>query len=502
MNKDLHDMDELFRSALEDYKETPSAGVKESLIAALDKKDVGSYKKRFIIWKRASLLLLLLLAGFVVYESGILKKSSGISDKKTAAEKINSTSEEKQELINPNNTLSDNANNNTDYYKKEALNNNIDNTANDVSKSNEIINQPGQRGIFTPPVSEANSDAPSLKENLSKNKIRAQQNNFLTEQAGSRTVNAKLKTRVTQSNSGNSNLLNNAERLPTERINSFQSPNKTGFKQIIAQVNNNLKNWLSPITKDSVFKNPIAKNKILKSFTPFWMITGFTSYDQWGYKLDSDEPSAIKSIKFREAHEPSFSIGLLLSRQFTRRWSLQSGAIYSNSAIGMKPQKTYAFQDPTGNISYKYITSSGYAYIKPGFGAALSVGDSLTTAEAKHRIDILSIPLVVKFTALNKRISIVPGVGIEANFITKANLEVDIEDPFNREIVVVRKLNGTKTLYRSFVADVELRYNINKKTAVTLRPVYRYAVSPITKNNVVETFPHSFGIGAGLTIKF
>ena len=39
MNKDLHDMDELFRSALNDHEEVPSAGVKESLDAALDKKE-------------------------------------------------------------------------------------------------------------------------------------------------------------------------------------------------------------------------------------------------------------------------------------------------------------------------------------------------------------------------------------------------------------------------------------------------------------------------------
>jgi hypothetical protein len=498
MLKDLHDIDDLFRSGLEGYEETPSAGLKESLIAALDKKDAGSYKKRFIMWKRASLLLLLLLAGFVVYESGILKNISGHSFKRTAVEKTNSSSDEKQESINPNNTPSDNA----DYYNKQILKNNTDTTANDAGKANGIINQAGQKEIFTPLSSDVDNDVTVLKENFLKNKIRQQQNNFFTGQSSSRTVNAKSETRVTRSNSGINNLLNNAERLPTERINSFQLLNKISFKQIIAQVNNNLLHWLSPITKDSVFKNNIAKNKTRKSFKPFWMITGFASYDQWGYRLDSDEPSAIKSIKFREAHEPSFSIGLLLSRQLTRRWGLQSGAIYSYSAIGMRPQKTYAFQDPTGNISYKYITSSGYAYIKPGFGAVPSIGDSLTTAEAKHRTDILSIPLLVKFTALNKRISIVPGVGIEANFITKANLEVDIEDPFNREIVVVRKLNGTKTLYPSFVADAELRYNINKKTAVTLRPVYRYAVSPITKNNVVETFPHSFGIGAGLTIKF
>src|SRR5688500_15168187 len=75
MNKDSHDIDEFFRSALEGHEETPSPGVKEKLDAVLDKKDAESYK-RFTGWKRTTLLLLLLLTGFVLYELGILKKSS------------------------------------------------------------------------------------------------------------------------------------------------------------------------------------------------------------------------------------------------------------------------------------------------------------------------------------------------------------------------------------------------------------------------------------------
>jgi hypothetical protein len=89
MNKDLHDIDELFRSGLDSYEATPSAGVKENIDAALDKQDAEKYKKRFIIWKRAALLLLLLLAGLAIYESGLIKKGDGYynSNKTTRGDK-------------------------------------------------------------------------------------------------------------------------------------------------------------------------------------------------------------------------------------------------------------------------------------------------------------------------------------------------------------------------------------------------------------------------------
>ena len=95
-----------------------------------------------------------------------------------------------------------------------------------------------------------------------------------------------------------------------------------------------------------------------------------------------------------------------------------------------------------------------------------------------------------------------PGAGIEANFITRAKLEIEIEDAANRETVFINKLDGAKSFYWSVVADAELRYIVNKKLAFSIRPVFRYAISPITENNVVETFPYSFGAGLGLTYKF
>jgi hypothetical protein len=201
-------------------------------------------------------------------------------------------------------------------------------------------------------------------------------------------------------------------------------------------------------------------------------------------------------------HEPSFSVGMLATRQLKEKWGLQTGLIYSNTAIGISPQKIYALQDPAGDIAYKYITSSGYAYIKPGFGPPPAFGDVLTTTEAKHSLHSLSLPVVIKYTVGKNKFLFIPGAGLEANFITRAKLETEIEYANNRETVFINKLNGAKSFYWSLIADAELRYNTNNKLSFSLRPVFRYAISPITENNVVETFPYSFGAGLGMTYKF
>ena len=105
MSENLHDIDDLFRTALEANELAPSASVKESLVAHLDKKDTESYKKRFVVWKRAAIVLLLLLSGIIIYDSGILKTGSGHSTKKMIIQKTSSDAApgDNDEIKNKNN---------------------------------------------------------------------------------------------------------------------------------------------------------------------------------------------------------------------------------------------------------------------------------------------------------------------------------------------------------------------------------------------------------------
>src|SRR5580704_9067842 len=73
MSKNLHDMDENFRSAYQEFADDPSPRAWEKINAALDKKDAESYRKRSGNWKKVAIVSLLLLVGFILYESGILK---------------------------------------------------------------------------------------------------------------------------------------------------------------------------------------------------------------------------------------------------------------------------------------------------------------------------------------------------------------------------------------------------------------------------------------------
>jgi hypothetical protein len=463
MNKDLHDIDELFLSSLNNHEEVPSAGVKESLDAALDKKEAEEYKKRFIIWKRAALLLLLLLAGFVLYESGLIKKGNGHYTAKKSTPVNDNIPGDKTETINQNKTIPVNRND-EDLSTNQPVNQKDNATA---SLQNIFPGkQVSQFNQQQEPLFSIITSQPAKKSNaLANDDTDLQTSKHRIEPLDRQISNAAL----------TEFLFKNIFQLPPVAVSN--SPLKPGNEKAAAKKKTN-------------------------PFKPFWMITPFVSYEQVGYKLDSDDPLAANIIKHREVHEPSFSGGLLIARQFTNRWSLQSGVVYTSTQIGISPQKMYALQLPGGDVAYKFITSSGYAYIKLGGGQPPAVGDSITTSDAKHLLKHISVPLSVKYKMGKNKLTISPSAGIEANFITSAKVEVGIDLASNREIVTVNKLKGIKSFYWSAVTGVEASYQVSKKISVNVQPVFRYSLSPITKDNVVETFPRSFGIRAGITIRF
>ncbi len=435
MSEHLHDIDEIFKSAYQQFKDEPIADVWGKINATLDKKDAESYKKRSVRWRRVSLLLLLLLAGLILYETRIIRIGSG---KKNSAAITNIESKSKKDASSE---------------------------LNDTTKI-------GQRKI----IYVANGQA-SNKKLFTENKL--PQNVELSK------GEEKFATFFTQ---------HTAPISLTEGIKTNYPD--TAFLKVLGSQ--------ALFTDNSAQAKNISANKTQPNqMGPkvAWTYTPFVSYEWAQYRIDSDLP-AVNSIKQGNEHEPSFSTGVLLTGQFMETWMLQSGIVYSNTTIDIAPQKIYAVQSPNGDYAYKYITSAGYGYIRPGFTAAPALGDSLSTAEAEHTLRHMTVPLVIKYKIGRGKFSIMPGAGIAASFLAGTKVETEIKNATDKETVIITKLTGTKNLNWSLTADAEMQYQLNNKMSVNLRPAFRYAISSITRNDDFQTFPYAFGIGLGMTFKF
>jgi hypothetical protein len=425
MNEHLHNMDEIFRSAYQQFREEPTGEVWEKINAVLDKKDAQSNKRRALKGRQIFLFLLLLMAGLILYETIITRTSTANFKENSAITNVESIEKKK--------------------------------TSSELKETMSI----GERKIYVEGQSAIN------KGSLTENK--------LPQNAESNKDAEKFATHFKQ--------LTTPISLPEEiKTNFLVASKKIPYPP-------------SLVVDNSVNIQPRHKNSKIA-----WTYTPFLSYEWAQYRIDSDLP-AVNSIKQGNEHEPSFSAGVLLSGQFTEKWMFQSGIVYSNTTIDIAPQKIYAVQSPGGDYAYKYITSAGYGYIRPGFAASPALGDSLLTTEAEHTLRHITIPLAIKYKVGRGKFSIMPGAGIAANFLTGTKVETEIKNSTDKETVIITKLTGTKNLNWSLTADAEMQYQLNNKMSVNLRPAFRYAISSITRNDDFQTFPYAFGIGLGMTFK-
>ncbi|MFI5185392.1 MAG: outer membrane beta-barrel protein [Chitinophagales bacterium] len=477
-------MDEIFRSAYEQFGDDPSPGVWDKINAGLDKKDAASYKRISGNWKRIAILLLFILSGFIIYEAGIVKTNSH-----RTKENIPVTAKGKKTDVNV--TKPDEA----------MIQNHFSSGSIDHKETKSVIIKTGNER-------ESNSGM-IVKENkniLTNSPYQAKKQTRIVNGKASKAedgINRKVAVILPSGHDVKKELLKNNQYPVKDKI-IIPSFEKIQTAQIGLTQLHYIPQIYLKIMNDSFSLSSAAKTgkqNLGNKFKPYWTVSGFTAYDWSNYRLDNDLQTAQK-IQHRETHQPSLSGGVLVTKQLTNKFGLETGLIYSRTSIGISPQKIYALNDPSGSISYKYIASSGYGYVKPNFNAAPALGDSLTAAEANHTLDQVSVPLEITYTIRKNNLSFVPGIGIAASFLTSERIETEVEDGSHQERVLIDKLSGTRLYYLSFMAEAELQYNLSDKISINFRPAFRYAISPITKGNVVETYPYDFEAGLGLTYRF
>lgn len=520
MDKDLHDINDIFSRAYKDFEDEPSEGLWNKLEAGLDRKDAEKYRRRFIIWKSAAILLLVVLSGIIIYKSCYKSMPPG-------NEKAKNLTFDKKDTGNTQNTTTTNFEKNNDNYtdsSKTGLTKNINN-----SSDNDNL-KPGKNN--TDNMTAINPSDKSRKENsISTQKAGAL---LSVNKEKNQKLNLQKSTLIAKSKNSVYNYQHN--NISTEKIaklHDHQSISLEGNKKLskeeftdshnykpgeavkikstgLFNLNIQLQNKPLIFNKDSLIKKWVAgvnKNVISQKFHPYWSVTGYENTEWAHYNLvnnnvagNAGNPS--QKITGDERHEGSYSFGLYITRQFSRKWGLKSGVFFTSTDIGISPHNIFASKTPNGKVAFRYNTSSGYGFIKPDFGQPPAVGDSIRCAEAEQNLKSLNVPIMVTYTFNKNKFAITGGAGLSFSFATKASIKTEVTDMLNYETAQINGLNGLKNFHTAFIADINLQYKITNRWSINLLPQLRYAITQITKDHIVKTFPYRYGIGAGLTYKF
>lgn len=448
MARDLHNIEDLFRSALSDNDQMPSAKVWNALDSRLDKDIVADIKTKYKTWKRLSLLLLLLLIVLGIYElnltnTKLVKLNELKRIKETVSNDGSNTALSKLHTNKPGNFLED----------IQSLNAGGHFPVTDTSKnnSNKII------------TSELIIDNPSF----------TRHNNY------------------------------SYEALILPRQLDFLLPEMTSD----AMEGEKIPETVAVMKKTPFFAGSVATSspkrepEQLKRFS----IAAFFSPDRASYRLEKGDLSTSQfnadRIKQSEQHEFSSTSGILVDYRLNSRWSLQSGITFSNTNISIEPQILYAEKNNTGDVKYQINFSSGSVFTLPTFQRSPVVGDSIYASAAVHKLRYVGIPVALEYRLTKGKLSLEVMAGAGINILTKGKLETELQQGTNNEIDILDNIQGLKSIYINGLTGLGANYTVTKRISLTVMPTARFALTPINKGSVVKTYPSTVGVAIGLKIK-
>ncbi len=195
----------------------------------------------------------------------------------------------------------------------------------------------------------------------------------------------------------------------------------------------------------------------------------------------------------------SFNTGFLVGYDLTSKWSIKLGASYSLLSQTIKSKILIAKTDDNGDTDYQFNTSYGSAVIPSDASSKPSTGDSLLIkSDSKQNLNIINIPILVKWQIQKNKFSFYAQAGLSGNYILNQKLKLDSDGKQQ----TVTEFKGLKKIYPGLIVGLGASYNVAKNISVLLEPTFRTAISPINTSVSKKPYPYSFGLVLGLNYHF
>jgi len=508
MDKNLHDIEDLFRKGLEDNEEIPPEKTWGRIDKILDKDKIISINKKNAHLKQVVFLLVFLLAGLSIYYWNNRNKNN--------PEKINSSSLDNGEKAKNNTAdLSSAIKKNTNTYNNQRF-------ITKIGKSNiadKILKQPNKK-----PKESISSFSRNNVANSSVSKPGKKPEETIP--AG---TNKNLKSSITKQRKTKENKLDiitpaqieNEHDVVLKRINidsnkkllsliPFNSLSVTKIKSItnlietkkILQATALSKPGLKMAASINIFqKKKIIKTQKISQFDVIGFFSPEISFSRMHDNHSRNQNGNTRDAENKETGTFSYTTGALIEYKTGRNWSWQSGFTISTTNTDIDPSTLYAKADNTGIVKYQINTSSGSCFILPSFSNNPNVGDSIFSRSTTNTLQYVGIPLSVKYSVNQGKFTLNAMTGISPNFLTQGKITTEVEKGNDNEMETAVKIIGLKKFYLCGMAGVGLDYNFYKNLSADFSPTFRFALSPINDEVPVKSFPNSLGFYLGLKLK-
>ncbi|MFS8081908.1 MAG: hypothetical protein ACMG51_00540, partial [Ginsengibacter sp.] len=358
MDKNLHNIEDLFRKMLDDNEEIPSQKAWDVIEKKLDKDNVVSIKKKYNFLKKITVLLVFLLAGLSIYvwkngEKIPLTANKDISVSKNEARERNVTIMKESGatlLQNGIDSLTNNKNKNRDWLKKDGGGfTDTKNTKIDNINAGKSLNSITAKNLY-------NNTATKNKSKIKDDGETGLAKKFKFSFVKRKELIGRKSDEVVDSKPDQ--IINQQPAIENLAVNTFDPklPLAISPATIEALVNSTLIpiNQLIQFEKTTL-QYPSKKVRKQSSFS----ITSFYSPDFAFYHYKNNDVGNSNNMDFKKTETESYSstFGALIDYNISKKWGLQSGITLSTSNFDLESKTIYAQRDNSGAIKYKLSTS-------------------------------------------------------------------------------------------------------------------------------------------------
>ncbi len=504
MDKNLHNIEDLFKKGLEGNEESPSEEVWNSIDQSLEKANSLKFRKKYYSLKRATAILVVMLALLSVYvwrnqsNKQIENKSNNqkniVANEKPLEKTETSPAEKKAESIHKSADESDMA----ETKKSTSSSKNIISNTPQV-KANEAIgakpNRNDATGNLKPTTGTSNVTANASRETSAPKVNRAEQESILVTQQ-----KPDYQPGIMSSKEKNEIAVNTDQTIVAPPAVTFEPLPIVSFNGITA---------LKGASKVSPYLAPqrIMNNTPthIKAPTRFYASPFYSPDIAFSHLRDEDHHFGnpySRELEKNESANYSYSFGISIGYHLNRKWSLQSGINLSTINMHLEPEEIYAERDNQGTVKYTINTSSGKGYVLPSFSNNPRIGDSLFTNNIKHSLEYTGIPLAATYNLTNGRFSVDLLGGLSANILSNGKISTEVKSGNERETDKTHEIHGLKTFYVSGVAGLGFDYNFYRNLSLSFSPTLNFAIDPINKNVPVRSYPGTVNFQFGLKTEF
>jgi hypothetical protein len=502
MSKNLHNIDDLFKRAIDDHLDTPSDKVWDAIDKNLDKKKVVSISKKYNKLKWVAAILLLFSTGMAMYVWQTGKRNKELVKENN----INKASKTRKENINNDENIST-PKIKTGTEKNDSLTGNHPATGANEQTIAGSANEPDinsslkrmqvktkEKGklnlVVTQNDQEHNEPQKEVRELRSDNKNSSPSANYKINEDGKSVGKAERSIDQVPRIFNNNRQWYNSNQIQFSNPFSYK-PGIAPAENIVAAENDN---------KISPAKNRSGRSAKTSPFSA----TVFFSPEFVSTNVKDDHPRFREDdrheIKNSENERASSNYGILLTYNIGNNWSIQSGASVFTRATDITPKMIYARPDDRGNVNYRLSCSAGSAYVPVKSGAAPAQGDSTKILSAKNTLQYVTVPFSVAYSLGKGKLKLVPSAGISANILSKGTVETVIVTSTGNESSSTN-IEGLKSTYFTSQIGIGAEYRLSRNIGINFTPTTRLALSSINKNAAVKTKLNSVGLSAGVTIR-